>query len=168
MTDIGTLGGSASQAYDINDSGQVVGASATTNGVFRAFWYSNGSIVNLVAGAGASSNQASAAYAINNAGAIVGHSDYNGAARFVYGGVQWFCCGSSASTAYGVNMVGQVVGQRSIGDQHEAGMWGVDGNFLPDGNFWPLRPDYSSAVAINDAGLCVIGVEILARGGPVT
>jgi probable HAF family extracellular repeat protein len=48
MTDLGTLGGSYSAGYSINDSGQVTG-NATTSGsaIGRAFLYSNGVMTDL-------------------------------------------------------------------------------------------------------------------------
>lgn len=41
-TDLGTLGGASSYAYDVNDDGVVVGAAQTTGGTFRAFRWTIG------------------------------------------------------------------------------------------------------------------------------
>lgn len=40
-TDLGTLGGESSYAYDVNDQGVVVGASQTADGAFRGFRWSS-------------------------------------------------------------------------------------------------------------------------------
>ncbi len=47
MTDLGTLGGSDSYAYGINDSGQIVGGSYTSSGDYHAFLYANGAMADL-------------------------------------------------------------------------------------------------------------------------
>src|SRR5215467_12555769 len=47
MTDLGTLGGSVSMAYSINDSGVVVGEAATMTGEMHAFVWQNGVMKDL-------------------------------------------------------------------------------------------------------------------------
>src|SRR5436190_23301952 len=47
VTDLGTLGGSASQAYAINNAALIVGASVTADGSSHAFLFSNGSMSDL-------------------------------------------------------------------------------------------------------------------------
>lgn len=56
LTDLGTLGGSSSSAFGINDTGQVVGSSAIAgDAVQHAFLYSNGSMADLGTLGGANS-----------------------------------------------------------------------------------------------------------------
>ena len=47
VTGLGTLGGSGSEAFGINTSGQVVGYAQTNSGNYDAFSYSNGTMNDL-------------------------------------------------------------------------------------------------------------------------
>jgi probable HAF family extracellular repeat protein len=47
MSDLGTLGGTSSGAYGINNAGQVMGTAFTSGGVKHAFLYSEGSMSDL-------------------------------------------------------------------------------------------------------------------------
>lgn len=85
LIDLGTLGGSGSEAFSANDDGQIVGASEyTTNGAVHAFSYTTrGGMVDL----GTLNGSQSAALGINNYGEIVGNSDAsNGIHAFSYTG----------------------------------------------------------------------------------
>ncbi len=79
MTDLGTLGGTFSYAYAINDAGQVTGQSYLTgNGVSDAFLYSAGRMTDLGRLAG---RYGSEGRGINASGEVTG--DSNGRA-FLY------------------------------------------------------------------------------------
>jgi probable HAF family extracellular repeat protein len=73
MTALGTLGGTSSYLYDINDSGTAVGASDTASGRMVAAIYENGTLRQLTEIPGNS-----AARAINERGDVVGSSDAGG------------------------------------------------------------------------------------------
>ena len=79
MKDLGTLGGTQSFAYAINDLSEVIGYSYTSNGAQDAFLYEGGVMLDLNSllpvGSGWS---LTAAYGINDAGDIVGTGTYNG------------------------------------------------------------------------------------------
>ena len=69
MSDLGTLGGETSTAFDINDRGEIVGSSITASGLSRAFLYRDGTMVELPV-----PGETSTALAINGRGQVVGGS----------------------------------------------------------------------------------------------
>jgi len=71
VTDLGTLGGSISYAYGINNSGQVAGWSyLAENSTWHAFLYDGTAKKDL----GTLGGSISYAYGINNTGQVVGNS----------------------------------------------------------------------------------------------
>lgn len=112
IVDLGTLGGSASTATHINDSGDVVGYSNIGSGSEHAFLYRNGAMIDL----GTMGGEYSHAKAINNTGGIIGYSALaNGSTvPFLYqGGVMAeigaLTSNSPRSTAYDINDAGDIV-----------------------------------------------------------
>jgi probable HAF family extracellular repeat protein len=71
MQDLGTLGGAHSFGWGINDSGQVVGSSATATGEMHAFLWTDGVMQDLGTFLG---GYYSSALGINNSGQVVGYS----------------------------------------------------------------------------------------------
>jgi probable HAF family extracellular repeat protein len=136
VTDLGTLGGSGSGSVTgppatfpnrINNSGQIVGYSYTSNEVYHAFLYSGGKMTDL----GTLGGNSSRASGINNNRQIVGISHVSGSMShaFLYtilntggtmtdlqdtvdtlGGQQ-----PGSSTAYAINNNGAIVGSSSGG-----------------------------------------------------
>jgi probable HAF family extracellular repeat protein len=130
MTDLGTLnGGSVSAATAINDSGQVVGFSATSSRSIEAFlWKEGAGMISL----GTLGSNYSEAQDINNLGQIVGHSSKTIRSQDTYaflweGGVMTDInslipddSGWRLTTAWGINNNGQIVGSGYINDQLHA------------------------------------------------
>ena len=74
FTDLGTLGGTRSQATSVNALGQVVGMSTLPNGQMRGFLWQAGTMSDL----GALGGSSSVALSINDAGQIAGYSAISG------------------------------------------------------------------------------------------
>ncbi|MGE0479885.1 MAG: hypothetical protein AB7Q17_05370 [Phycisphaerae bacterium] len=159
-TDLGTLGGSNSYAADINDLGQIVGWSFTTNDAsLRATLYQSGLRYDLGTLGGATSQ----AHAISNAGHVVGVADTAAGephaflmtvdpAGSVISRTDLGVLAGDYSYAYGVNNAGAVVGTsdgRAVAWQ--AGAIADLNARLPIGSGWLLE----TAWAINDRGQIV-------------
>ena len=124
VTDLSTLGGAASAAYDINSSGQVVGWANTSEGTQHAFLYSGSGPLQDLGTLPGTFN--SVARGINDLGHIVGSSHYYDYSHPATVGDHAFLYSSGAlrdlgtlpgkdfSCAFGINNAGQVVGYASV------------------------------------------------------
>ena len=115
-TDLGTLGGTNSNATSINASGTVVGFSNTAGGSTHAFSYQSGVMTDIGTLPGGNMSNA---YAINSTGVIVGSSDLTGGATHAFsywagGMTDLGTLGGSYSEAYAVNTLGDVTGYSTI------------------------------------------------------
>jgi probable HAF family extracellular repeat protein len=160
MSDLGTLGGTYSQARAINGNGDVAGSSTLSGtDVFApndAFLYSNGHMKDLGTLGGSSSH----AYGINSFGEVVGDS-YTASSQdnaFLYSGghmTDLGTLGGFPSGANGINDAHQVVGasetsNTSSGTMH-AFLWS-NGRMTDLGT---LGGSTSIAYAINNVGQVV-------------
>jgi probable HAF family extracellular repeat protein len=123
---LGTLGGTASFATDLNDAGQVTGSSFTASGASHAFLYSGGSMIDLGTLGGDSSTGAG----INASGQVIGTSaTASGVSHaFVYSGTMmdlgallFIAPGVPAGSSSGlsINNAGQVTGDYIKGGVHQ-------------------------------------------------
>jgi probable HAF family extracellular repeat protein len=152
ITDLGTLGGSLSWSFAINDRGRIVGDSSLSGDTTsHAFLYKRGRMIDLLPGPANSF-----ATDINNRGEVVGTL---GVRAFVYrrGRVTQISLGGPTSTAFGINDRGDVVGWSELA----AGRPNVFHAFLyRDGRTIDLTPNLpadrsSIAHDINDRGVVV-------------
>jgi S-layer protein (TIGR01567 family) len=154
MTDIGTLGGSNSCAYGINDKGQIVGSSETDTGEYHAFLWQNGVMTDI----GTLGGSNSYAYGINNKGQVVGESETGTSETHAFlwqNGVMidMGTLGGSYSRAYEINENGQIVGESEMRTGYiHATLWTLPtSNIKPVANFSvsrtsryaPLKVDFT-------------------------
>jgi probable HAF family extracellular repeat protein len=156
MTNIGAVvGGTESYAYDINESGQIVGNVRIAN-VYYVFLYQNG--VSSIVGPGW-------AYSINDAGQIVGLVDdhiTNHAALWQNGTVTYLPVlpGYNISRALHINNNGTVVGFSGTSYGYHAVLW-KDGQAADLGTLGGLS---SFAYGVNDSNQVVGGSAVASNG----
>lgn len=178
VTNLGTLGGDWSYAFSINEAGQVIGFSSTSNGTERAFRWDNGTIIALgtnpvwnngmMADLSTLGGNKSIANGINKAGQVVGYfyTSTNSVSGFYHAfladnGIMTDLgtLGGNYSKAYGINDGGMVFGESltSSGACH-AFLWNNGtmsdlNNLLSPNSGWVLN----QALGINNKGQIVGG-----------
>lgn len=151
FTDLGTLGGSNSFAYAVNNAGQVAGWASIAGNAEKHATRWNGSTATDLGAPGTNSF----AYAINDAGQVVGSTYVNDTVEHaaLWNGTKptdLGTLGGTYSKAYGINNNGQIVGEASTRSDtaFHAAVW--NGTLATD--LGAPGGDDSRAYAINDAG----------------
>jgi probable HAF family extracellular repeat protein len=154
LTDLGTLGGSDSEALGINQTGIIVGDSVTRNGATHAFVFSGGTMQDL--GTLNEFPKASYARAINDGGQIVGESDSANQKRaFVYSEGQMTDLTRAAvnlrqagfaalDSADGINNQGWIVGFGTTSDGRLAAFLAIPVGVTTDPSGGPDAPVFDS------------------------
>jgi probable HAF family extracellular repeat protein len=154
IVDLGTLGGSIVDAEGINNSGQVVGESGTSDNSVHAYFYDGSTMNDLGTLPGGTY---SVAHAINDSGQVVGHANVDpndaNAHAFLWDSVNGMqdlgSLGGEDTLAYAVNSFGEVVGESALpgGRVYDAFLYS-NGTMYDLGNFGST---YARATGINDA-----------------
>lgn len=152
---LGTLGGTANAASDINDCGDVVGWSQLKgNTLTHAVLYREGKVIDL-----APQGQNSSAEGINNQGAIVGSFAVNGVAHpasFEQGLVKDLT--GQAGTAHRISLSGRIIGQ----DNATGNAFFLESGQATDIDDGGSANNFTIATGINDFG----DVAIVEQNGP--
>jgi MYXO-CTERM domain-containing protein len=158
VIDLGTLGSVYSEAFGINNSGQVTGVSSGTSGS-RAFLYSGGTMTNLGTLSGGNTSYG---FGINAFGQVAGYSAnastfFERAFLYSSGTMSDFDSlgGTLTSDAYAVNDLGQVTGASSTKANRHAFL--VSGGIMRD--LGTLGGETSLGYAINNAGQVTGGAD---------
>jgi probable HAF family extracellular repeat protein len=155
LYELGTLGGPNTYAYDINDSGQIVGAGEKTphayGWVAQAFIGTKEGIAELFPG----EEGESSAKAINREGTVAGHK--NGRAFIIGGGSPFVDLGplpgASHSAGLSINRAKKVAGfSWNQGVFEKGSLWAGDGsgNYL-NSEIVAFGGAYARALSLNDA-----------------
>ncbi len=168
VTDIGTLGGTFTQAFRINEAGQVIGGSTTSSGDLHAFlWTQETGMIDLGTLAGSTF---SLAWGINNQGVVVGEIDLpSGHHRaFVWtaaGGMRDLgTLGGDDALARDVNNKGEIVGVSTVasGGPAHAVVWTAQGQIRDVGTFNGTNTHFRT---VDNAGTTAAGSDNLRSGG---
>jgi probable HAF family extracellular repeat protein len=158
ITDLGTLGGSVSFAFDVNVHGDVVGSSTTVTGETDAFLYHNGAMTDL--GVLDPMKNFSQAFGINDSSSVVGSSltidtngDYIRSRPFVYSDGTMSLVGTFGGDygwANDISNADQIVGISADSNGVTHAFRATGGTMLDLGTFSEAH-DYSIGYGIKDA-----------------
>jgi probable HAF family extracellular repeat protein len=154
FTNIDVAGATETEVWDVNNHGQVAGASVGGDGVLHGFVYSNGSYTSIT---GPSGSLDSIAMSVSDTGTVVGsYSDASSSRGFIYeSGVyqDFYVPGSFFTVVRGISSNGRYI----------TGSYGMDGvyqnAFILDRSTNELRLVQTAALlhGVNDSGVAAGG-----------
>ncbi len=153
MIDLGTLGGSYSDARAVNAAGVIAGSSELASGNVHAYRYTNGTMTDL----GTLGGERSEAWSVNDAGQVVGYAERaDGLPRaFVHDGqsmTELPTLGGDRGYAMSISDSGSIAGNAETSDGFtHAALWTAGGIVDLHGDF----QDQSWAYDVNDFGQVV-------------
>jgi probable HAF family extracellular repeat protein len=178
MTDLGTLGGAGSSAFDINKRGQIAGASLTATGEVHACLWENGTVTDLgtLGGPGSYPNWGDSLRSginksqrtLNDRGQVVGESntseyfydDGEGVYYYYNHAFLWQdgimtdlgTLGGKWSSARAINNRGQVVGVSSTSESYTSHAFIWENGTMTDLGIPTGNCSGAEAIGINDLG----------------
>jgi probable HAF family extracellular repeat protein len=159
MRDSGTLGGSLSEGYAVNRSGQVTGYAQTSKSDDHAFRYSNGVMTDIGTLLG-NNLPNSYGYGINDSGHVAGtaySSGFSSSSAFFYNGTTATAIsslGSQGASALALNNNDHLTGYYTTSDSYDrAFRW--SGGVMTD--LGTLGGNYSYGLGINNSNVIVGG-----------
>jgi probable HAF family extracellular repeat protein len=132
VKDLGTLGGAESWAYDINDAGQVVGASLTSTRSMAPFIWASTTGMKSLSKMPNTTVLTGCANAINKTGQVTGwaYNRYGASRPFRWSASAGMTEITDGIIGWGINNSGTVVGEAAVVNAHWMGFMSVAGKAI--------------------------------------
>ena len=162
--DIGSLGGTNTQPYGMNNRGDIVGSSgisSTSNGYSHAFLYSGGIMSDL----GTFGGQSSIAEGVNDFGVVVGVADLPGDSYLSAGGFVYYGTGSiqDLNNLVDPSLGWTINGAVAVNDQGQIAAWAYQQYDEVHAVLLTPTPEPSSLCLLNVVAVAVAAIKARKR-----